>query len=71
MSAPAHAQTTRPTRAPAPAAQPKAPMRPALDSDHSDLLRLDLSDVPYHSPGLHVEALQPSLLSRFVGLFVR
>lgn len=64
MSSHASAQSARPA---APAARATAP---ALDAD-TDLLRLDLRDVPYMSPGLHVEALQPSLLSRFIGLFIR
>ena len=64
MSSHASAQTVRAT---APAARAAAP---AFDAD-SEVLRLDLRDVPYLSPGLHVEALQPSLLSRFIGLFIR
>ena len=64
MSLPASAQSARPS---AVAARATAP---ALDAD-TDLLRLDLHDVPYMSPGLHVEALQPSLLSRFIGMFMR
>lgn len=64
MSSPATAQSARPS---APAARASAP---ALDA-HSDEFRLDLRDVPYMSPGLHVEALQPSLFSRFVGMFIR
>ena len=61
--------------APKPPARPAnaaAVRQPTFDQDtHTDLLRLDLRDVPYISPGLHVEALQPSLFSRFVGLFIR
>ncbi|MET0656616.1 MAG: hypothetical protein ABW110_00460 [Steroidobacteraceae bacterium] len=64
MSSHASAHAARPA---APAARTTAPV---LDAD-TDLLRLDLRDVPYMSPGLHVEALQPSLLSRFIGLFIR
>jgi hypothetical protein len=64
MSSHAHAQSPRHSP---PAAHRSAP---ALD-EHSDVLRLDLRDVPYMSPGLHVEALQPSLFSRFIGMFVK
>lgn len=57
--------------APARAANASAARPASIENTHSDLLRLDLRDVPYRSPGLHVEALQPSLLSRFIGLFIR
>lgn len=63
MTSPATAQATR-----APAAAARA--RP-LDETHTDLLRLDLRDVPYMSQGLHVEALRPSLFSRLMGFFIR
>ena len=64
MSSPATAHAAR-----SPATAPRATK--ALDETHSDLLRLDLRDVPYMSPGLNVEALRPSLFSRFIGLFIR
>jgi hypothetical protein len=57
-----------------PAARPTSKAVPVdfFDADHpEDLLRIDLRDVPYISPGLHVEALQPSWFSRFMGLFLR
>lgn len=67
---PRQAAATRP-QASAPAAQAAAPVRARGFDEHTDVLRLDLSDIPYMSPGLHVEALQPSILSRIVGLFSR
>lgn len=57
----AHARTS--------AAAPHA--QRTLDETHTEVLRLDLRDIPYMSQGLHIEGLKPSLLSRFVGLFVR
>lgn len=62
------------SHATAPAARPPAPTARVSASGHDahgDLMRLDLRDVPYMSPGLHVEALRPSLFSRFIGLFIR
>ena len=70
MSAHAHAQA----HAPAQSARPSAPAAraPAVaQDDHRDVLRLDLRDVPYNSPGLHIESMQPSWFSRFLGLFIR
>lgn len=61
---------TRP-QATAPAQATAAPARARGFDEHTDVLRLDLSDIPYMSPGLHIEALQPSILSRLVGLFSR
>jgi hypothetical protein len=77
MTASASAQTPRAAAtaqrsaaAPAPS-QPRPQARAQAFDDHSDVLRLDLSDVPYMSPGLHVEALQPTWLSRIAGLFLK
>jgi hypothetical protein len=65
MSTHAHKPPARPATA-------AAARSPSFDEDtHTDLLRLDLRDVPYISPGLHVEALQPSFFSRLLGLFIR
>ena len=64
MSSPATAHATR-----SPATAPRTSK--GLDETYTDLLRLDLRDVPYISPGLHVEAMRPSLFSRFIGLFIR
>lgn len=72
-SAPVARQAASPrAQASAPAAQAAAaPARARGFDEYTDVLRLDLSDIPYMSPGLHVEALRPSFLSRVIGLFSR
>lgn len=65
----AHAHAHAPTQPARPAAAARTPT--LAQDDHRDVMRLDLRDVPYQSPGLHIEAMQPSLFSRFLGLFIR
>ena len=72
-------QPRRPNAALRPApAKSVAPMRaaPALafDDDDGDEIRVNLADIPRMSlavdSSMHVEGLKPTLLSRFVGLFM-
>jgi hypothetical protein len=63
MNSQAAAHAARPAAA--------APRARRFDETHTDLLRLDLRDVPYTPQGLDVDALKPSLFSRFIGIFVR
>jgi hypothetical protein len=74
-AAPQPRRTTTPSR---PATAMSAPMRAApafaLDNDEGDEIRINLADVPRMSlaveSSMHVEGFKPSLLSRFVGLFM-
>ena len=70
-------RSSAPSR-PAASAQSSAPMRAspafAFDNDDGDEIRINLADIPRMSlavaSSVHVEGLRPTLLSKFVGLFM-
>ena len=72
-SQPRHA-ASRPAPAKSAAPMRAAPAPAFDDDDDGDEIRINLADIPRMSlavdSSMHVEGLQPTLLSRFVGLFM-